>query len=238
MEISEAHQPESLVYKVRAWTAPNSTGYNAFAINSEQICIARLEVFDIMDPISDDEVPDFAEEVQVNAAVKIPLKTLIYAKANEKENCVKIAQPKGILKAALGTHGPEITKFKMASPEQCKEFLQALQTFLGDKFIFQRSVWSRLRTLFVLGMVPVVAAIMTWAFHAGAIDLRQGRKIPTGEEPWNTRVALGRKLITPILEFLGPIGVLLVGGLITLACLLWLARKVQDPPIMLTVKKR
>ncbi len=51
------------------------------------------------------------------------------------------------------------------------------------------------------------------------------------------RKALLKRVISGVLEFLGPVGVGVVGGLVTLGFVLWFAKRVKNPPLMRTLSR-
>ncbi|WP_435106532.1 hypothetical protein [Arhodomonas sp. AD133] len=51
------------------------------------------------------------------------------------------------------------------------------------------------------------------------------------------RKALLKRVISGVLEFLGPVGVGVVGAVVTLGFVLWLAKRVKNPPLMRTLSQ-
>ncbi|WP_269541461.1 hypothetical protein [Cerasicoccus fimbriatus] len=76
----------------------------------------------------------------------------------------------------------------------------------------------------------VFFAAVTYGFFRGAQDLASGADADT-----SGRRGLIKKVFVWLLEVLGPIGVLIVGGIIVALCIVSLVKRVGNPPVFVSL---
>ncbi len=127
----------------------------------------------------------------------------------------------------------EADNISMASQEARDQLFEALRGKLDSTHTYDCREFSRARGAF--------APIIWIAIVVGATALLSGAasEIAEGKTPdIEGRRALLKRLLAWVLEFLGSTGVLIVGGIITVACIFWLIKRIQLPPIMMTFKRK
>ncbi|QDV90735.1 hypothetical protein RAS2_18180 [Phycisphaerae bacterium RAS2] len=158
-------------------------------------------------------------------AAIVPLEELCRVQSNERTTEVQLFRERGMLKAGLTNNRFDIDKVQFDSAEERDRFFSSVRARLEPKMKYTRSEWSSLRTFCTLGFLPTFAALVTWAFWRVALD--------GNYKPGTPKSELGYRLLRPVIELLGPTGVLITGGIITAALLVFVIRKAAEPPIML-----
>lgn len=120
---------------------------------------------------------------------------------------------------------------RLASPEKRDEVFAALKLVYGDRFEEHEEVLSRPQALVNPVLSLTIFAALTWLFANAA------RLIRAAEEVEISGSRRGAKAIFAwVLDFLGPIGVSVIGGLICLICVLAIYNAAKQPPVMVTLQ--
>ncbi len=91
--------------------------------------------------------------------------------------------------------------------------------------------YGRLRAALAPVLFGLFASFATWGLHAAAVAIDEG-----AEAEISGRRAGLKRLLYWVMDVIGPIGVLLVGGLVLVATVAVLVSRVKTPPIMHTLK--
>lgn len=113
-------------------------------------------------------------------------------------------------------------------------FFNTAKTHLGDQLSYERKEWTNGEVVLKGIWLPVFVAIFAWFFWLLADDLALGNEF----EPNSGRSQLFWDLMKPVLEFLGPIGTIAVGVVFVAWSVVWLIRRIQQPPIMHSIEPK
>ena len=119
--------------------------------------------------------------------------------------------------------------------EDTKEvFLKSLNCYLHqDDYTYTTEKYSPLKAmvfpLAILGIVLVAGAFLYW--FANLIQTQGGPHRPV-------RVKVYVAVIYYIISFIGPTGTLVITGLATLACGVWLVKRMITPPVKIVIAKK
>lgn len=164
-----------------------------------------------------------AEEVDLKGVV-VPLSGIQKVQSNLKTESLEITW-----KERRGKQDTEYVSF--ADAAQRDQALEALEAALGPNFGRTLSHYGRPRA----AVAPLVAAAvlvgLTLAMRAAAIDIASGASTEV-----SGRRAFLKRIIAQVLEFLGPWGVTILGGLCVAGTLWWLVKRVADPPVVARLK--
>jgi len=120
---------------------------------------------------------------------------------------------------------------RLASPEKRDEVFAALKQVYGDRFEQHEEALSRPQAVANPLVSLTIFGALTWLFASAASEIRAAEEI---EISGNRRGA--KAIFAWVLDFLGPIGVSVIGGLICLLCALAVYQSVKQPPVFLTLQ--
>ncbi len=121
---------------------------------------------------------------------------------------------------------------RLSSPEIRDQVFATLKQIYGDRFEEFEEAYSRPQAAFGPLMALTITAALSWLLAAAASELRGAESY----EISGSRQGL-KALLAGTLEFVGPIGVYVVGGLIGLLSALLLIKNLQQPPLMVTLQE-
>jgi hypothetical protein len=112
------------------------------------------------------------------------------------------------------------------------EMLDALQHRMGAGFQLRVQELSPLQAAIKPFFMLLVATFFVVAGFVGALEIAAG-----AEYDISGRGALLQRAYVSIVSLLGPVGVLVLGGLLVLALLVWFVRRVLNPPTQMTLAR-
>jgi len=117
-----------------------------------------------------------------------------------------------------------------ASSDLRDDFAQQLAERLTD-FTSETKVYGPVRA--AVGPIAFGAAVgfFTWVFHGLAVALAHGTEVSTS----GRRAGL-KTLLVGALDLIGPLGVLIAGGLVLSLTAATLVMRIKEPPIVVTLK--
>lgn len=118
---------------------------------------------------------------------------------------------------------PCLESISFASTASRDEALATLETVLGDDFEKQVAPFRPLQALVFPTLILVLLALTTYIFYLGA---RDPQSVAAG------RYALLKTLVGAVVTILGPVGVLAVGGALSLLVIIWAAMRIANPPVL------
>jgi len=164
-----------------------------------------------------------AAQVLSSKSVDIPLLSIVSIQADQVDDEIEVHY-------RAGDEVKEET-LHLASPEKRDEVYQQLKAAFGDKFSETEHNYSVPRAAFGSLAALTTFGLLTW----GGAKFAAGLRAAEDYEISGSRQGL-KALIAGILEFIGPIGVYVVGGLICAMCALTLFTRVTKPQQMLILQ--
>ena len=107
-----------------------------------------------------------------------------------------------------------------------------IQSQLGDKFNCMTEQYSVMRAVYAPLMTLTVLALVTWMLHGAAAAIAGGE-----EADFSGKNSGIKSIFFWVLDLLGPMGVLVVGGSLMLLAVLSLVKRVKQPPVITTLKE-
>jgi hypothetical protein len=111
--------------------------------------------------------------------------------------------------------------------------LSLLARRLGPGFQRTDVQYGLFRAAVIPLLIAAALAAFTWLAYGAAEELAGGE-----EAVISGRARTEKYIFVGALNLLGPTGVAVVGGIIVIACLAWLAARVRTPPLMATLARR
>jgi hypothetical protein len=165
-----------------------------------------------------------AAQVLSSDSVNIPLLAVTSIRTDRNDEDIEIHYKSGseIVEQTL----------RLSSPEKRDEVYAELKAAFGDKFEETEDAYSIPRA--ALGSLTALTTfgILTWggASFAGALRAAEDYEISGSKQGV-------KQLIAWVLEFLGPTGVYVIGGLICALCGMTLYSRVTSPQVMLILQE-
>lgn len=122
--------------------------------------------------------------------------------------------------------GRQAIDIGMRDPIQRDEFLDALEARLGNDWERVNRRTGRVKDALWPFGIMIVVGLITWFMHWEAERLEAGN-VPKVRGRARSRIV--RQLIHWVAGALGPTGVLVVGGLLIVVCLVWLFAVISHP---------
>jgi uncharacterized membrane protein len=124
------------------------------------------------------------------------------------------------------------TNIGFADGETRDQVLEALQQRLGHGFRLTVRELNVFHATIKPGIALLVAMFFVVAGYMGALEMAAGETYET-----HGRHALLKWLFVEMVSIIGPIGVLIVGGLIVLVLSVWFFKRVSNPPTQMTLAR-
>ncbi len=187
----------------------------------------------IVDSPDDDKAPAMkqallggspAAQVLSSDSTDIPLLSIVSIQTDKNDDEIEIQFKKD---------GETKDKtLRLASAEKRDEVYAALKAAFGDKFTETVDAYSVPRAAYPSLLSLTIFGLLTWfgAWFAGALRAAEDYDIEGSRQAT-------KALIANILEFLGPIGVYVIGGIICVLCALALYSRVTQPQIMMILQE-
>jgi hypothetical protein len=112
------------------------------------------------------------------------------------------------------------------------EVLGTLQHRMGAGFQLRVQELSPLQAAIKPFLILLVSTFFVVAGFMGALEIAAG-----AEYDISGRGAMLQRAYVSIVSLLGPVGVLVLGGLLVLALLVWFVRRVLNPPTQMTLAR-
>jgi uncharacterized membrane protein len=180
---------------------------------------------------------DIAEQIPARLAAGEPVQALL----EQKVTVIPLASISKVhsnrKSSDIAVHYHEKGKARMANigfadGATRDQVLIALQQRLGNRF----RLTVRELNLFQAAIKPGITLLVTMFFvvagYMGALEMAAGEVHET-----HGRNALLKWLFIELVSILGPIGVLIVGGLIVLGLSVWFVKRVSNPPTQMTLAR-
>jgi hypothetical protein len=110
------------------------------------------------------------------------------------------------------------------------EMLDAVRHRMGEGFQLRVRELSPLQAAIKPFLILLVVTFFVVAGFVGALEIAAG-----AEYDISGRGAMLQRAYVSIVSLLGPVGVLVLGGLLVLALLIWFVRRVLNPPTQMTL---
>ncbi|MEL7536885.1 MAG: hypothetical protein AAFZ58_00655 [Pseudomonadota bacterium] len=123
----------------------------------------------------------------------------------------------------------EETTLHFKTAEARDQALAAFKTLYSGRFELFEEAYSRPQAVFMPLVATTICGFLTFIFAMAAGQLGGG-----GEADVDGSAT--KRIVAGILEVIGPLGVWIVGGLITLLCALAVFGAAKEPPVMLTLQ--
>jgi hypothetical protein len=112
------------------------------------------------------------------------------------------------------------------------EVLDAVRHRMGEGFQLRVQELSPLQSAIKPFFILLVVTLFVVAGFVGALEIAAG-----AEYDISGRGAMLQRAYVSIVSLLGPVGVLVLGGLLVLALLVWFVRRVLNPPTQMTLAR-
>lgn len=166
------------------------------------------------------------------AVLRVETAKLERLNSSEQGKCVTVVYRKETLRAALS--GPyEFFNIWCSSTSKRDELLARARFALEPTFEFRRVKYGPWRAALPPLILAVPDIAWSWAFGKYAAEASAGRLLS-----YNGRYDWAMDLIYPLLARLGQTGVWAIGMVVGLALLVWLIRRIQERPVLLTLVRR
>lgn len=154
----------------------------------------------------------------------IQFDTLHYIKSNRHTSFVQYRYK--------GNNGKDALDNFTIKKEQRDDLFKKLEYLCSRGFQYTETQFSRFRAALAPIITVCVVVVMTILSYQAAIQMAAGDSPDT-----SGRRSQVKRIFAGILEFLGPTGVLIVGGFISIICLIWLVNRIKTPPFILKYQK-
>lgn len=213
------------VHNAYVWTDEKAAFESLVALDENGIFVASPEnsrISEIAEQIRSGTSPVSALE-GTNSKL-IQLDTLKYIKSNRHSTIVNYKTE--------GSDGKDNLGNFTIKKEQRDELFKNLEILCSRGFNYTETQFSKFRAaLSPLITIGVVALITFFSFQAAI-------QIAEGESPdIKGRHSLIKSIFAGTLDFLGPNGVIIVGGIISVLCLIWMVNRIKKPPFILKYQK-
>lgn len=165
-----------------------------------------------------------AAQVLSSDSVDIPLLSIVSIQTDKNDDEIEVHYKNG--------KEVEDKTLRLASSEKRDEVYAALKAAFGDKFTETEDAYSVPQAAFASLMSLTVFGLLTWfgAWFAGALRAAEDYEISGSNQG-------AKALIATILEFLGPTGVYVIGGIICALCAWSLFSRVTQPQVMMILQE-
>lgn len=210
---------------VQAWAFAGAADFTLITLTRDALWIGDKNEVDLQNLTSylnggGDPMPVFAER-----GIRIDLSALLEAEANKHGKAVDVQYQLGDQRA--------ISHLDFANQVDRNVFFSSMQARLGNAVVMETEqvpAWKA-------GIKPMAWAcfvmFITLMFYLGAQQLISGES--EAEIRGNKKFL---KLIAYwIIDLIGPNGVLIVGALFVIGCVVWFVRRAQQPPILVRLKR-
>lgn len=188
----------------------------------------------IIDSPEEDKVPQIRDAllggqspagVLGSDALNIPLTSVVKISTDRHDDDIEIEYKSG--------DDTKDKTLRLATPEKRDEVLAALKTVFGARFEEFEEAWSTPRAVFGPLMALTIFGGLTWLLAQAAALIRDAE----AGELADAANSGSKALFAVILDFFGPTGVYVIGGLICVLCVMALAGRIKEPPIMVTLQE-
>ena len=124
---------------------------------------------------------------------------------------------------------------RFADSQARNEFLQQLEVQLGTTFTAKTELLTAPKAALAPGCLILVVGVLTALFYSAAAAIQAGE---TASVSGSALTKFLKLIATFLANSIGSIGVAIIGGLLIMWALVWLVRRVQNPPTMLYLQKK
>ena len=187
----------------------------------------------IVDSPAEDKMPGIRDallggeapaSVLSSDAVNIPLLAVTKISTDRNDSDIEIEYRDG--------KETEERTLRLASPEKRDEVFGALKAVYGAKFEEFEEAYSVPQAVVGPLMSLTIFGCLTWLFANAAAEIRAAEEIEISGSKQGLKA-----LFVWVLDFLGPIGVSVIGGLICLLCAMAIFNGIKEPPVMATLQE-
>jgi hypothetical protein len=214
------------VSTARVWTNPNADTDedepSLVRLTADALCLAVVPAADL------DKTVAALNAGEPVAAKTIPLATIERLHGDEDESELVVSFKQGVIKTE------EVT-VTLADAGQRNELMAALADRLGPEWQLSSRRTSRFKaSLWPIGCL-VVAAALIWIMYMEAVVIAGGGHVEAGHG--RARSRLFRIVTGWLAGLLGPTGVIILGVVLAVLCVIWLGYAVAKPPTRVTVER-
>ena len=207
------------------WTDDKAAFESLVALDGNSIFVAspdRARIVEIAEQIRSGTSPVSA--LKGSRAKQIQLDTLKCIKSNRHSTIVnyKVSGPDG--KDKLGNF--------TIKQEQRDDLFKKLEILCSRGFKYTETQFNRIRAALSPFIAICIVTLLTFISYKAAIQMAE-----EGSVEIRGRHALIKRLFAWALDILGPTGVIIVGGVIGVLCLVWMMKRTVTPPLMLEYQK-
>jgi hypothetical protein len=209
----------------RVWTNPDSKKDESSLVylKPDMLCLAVIPSGDL------EKAAATVESGGEIASQTIPLSAVTKVQGTEAESDLTVTYKQGESEAEPAT-------IALADTAQRDEFLAVLQERLGSGWIEQRQQESRFKAALWPGGILIGLALLTWIMHYEALEIAAGKQLkPLGRR---SRARFVSAIMHWLEGLLGATGILILGAVLGLLALLWLAYAVANPTVRITLQPR
>jgi hypothetical protein len=207
------------------WTDEKAAFESLVALDDSSLFIASPE---------ESRIAEIAKQIRSGtspiAALKdakprqIQLDSLKYIKSNRHSTIVNYK--------ISGTDGKDKLGNFTFKQEQRDDLFKKLEILCSRGFTYTETQFNRLRAALSPFITICIVALFTFVCRNAAIEMAEGRSVEI-----RGRYALMKRLFVWALDVLGSIGVVIVGSIIGVLCLVWMVKRIATPPLMLEYRK-
>jgi hypothetical protein len=211
--------------RAHVWTDEKAAFESLVALDENSIFVAspdESKIVEIAEQIRSGTPPVAA--LQGSKAKQIQLDTLKYIKSNRHSTIVRY-------KISGADGKDELGNFTIKQ-EQRDDLFTKLDLLCSRGFKYTETQFNHLRAALAPLLTIGIVGLFTFMSQQAAIQMAE-----EGTSPIRGRHALVKRLYAWALDLLGPTGVIIVGGIIGVLCLVWMVRRMATPPFMLEYKK-
>ena len=156
-------------------------------------------------------------------STNIPLLSITRIAANRHDEDIEITYKKG--------RDTDEKTLRLASKEKRDEVYARLKAAFGDKFKEYEDAYGAPRACYASLMGLTIFGFLTWIFAMAARDLRAGEDYEASGSHEGAKA-----LFAWALDLLGPVGVAIIGGVISLLYAAAAVMNFRRPPVMLILQ--
>ena len=211
--------------RAHVWTDEKAAFESLVALDEDSLYVASPDasrIVEIAEQIRSGTSPVAA--LKDAKAKQVQLDTLKHIKSNRHTTIVTYK--------VSGADGKDKLGNFTIKRDQRDDLFAKLEILCSRGFKYTETQFNRFRAALVPLITISVVALLTFLCREAAVQMTEGTSVEV-----RGRHGLLKRFFVWILDILGPTGVVVVGGIIGVLCLVWLVRRMATPPLMLEYRK-
>jgi hypothetical protein len=201
------------------WLKEGSSTGSLAVVSDDAIVTGELNNDVLEDTISRIKGGESPLNILAKKATHIPFFNIRCVQFDEHEEEIEITYQEG--------KENKSTTIDFENKADRTDAFQLMENRLGDNFTSLTESYSKLRAVYAPLLTLTIFGFLTWLFHGAAKDIASG-----AEADFSGKNSGIKAIFFWILDVIGPIGALVVGGLLMALAVMALIQRFKEPPII------